>query len=216
MEGRMDGQMDGRTDGRTDGWTDGRMNGWMDGGNEGINEMDGWTDGWKDEWTDGQMDGTDEWMIEQMDGWMDGWMVVFHLKKHLIFFILYKLTSIKCPVFKPVSSLLPVVYVCCKLQTFRKLMVQFRKQQLPQEEYVFFFIDLFGESVQRSPAKPWVQGDADDHIAKEAFKSVKILTYREPQNPEYKTFVSRLKTDAKKMFNFTIEDSLVSMEKLKM
>lgn len=49
-------------------------------------------------------------------------------------------------------------------------MVQFRKQRLPQEEYVFFFIDLFGESVQRLPAKPWAHGDADDHIAKEAFK----------------------------------------------
>lgn len=49
-------------------------------------------------------------------------------------------------------------------------MVQFRKQRLPQEEYVFFFIDLFGESVQRRPAKPWAQGDADDPTAKEAFK----------------------------------------------
>ncbi|TSK28280.1 Atrial natriuretic peptide receptor 1 [Bagarius yarrelli] len=104
-----------------------------------------------------------------------------------------------------------VVYVCCKLQTFRKLMVQFRKQRLPQEEYVFFFIDLFGESVQRSPAKPWVQGDADDQTAKEAFKSVKILTYREPQNAEYKTFVSRLKTEGKKMYNFTIDDSLAEL-----
>lgn len=54
-------------------------------------------------------------------------------------------------------------------------MVQFRKQQLPQEEYVFFFIDLFGESVQRSPAKPWVQGDAEDHTAKEAFKVSQLL-----------------------------------------
>lgn len=40
-------------------------------------------------------------------------------------------------------------------------------------------------------------------------QSVKILTYREPQNPEYKDFVSRLKADAMDMFNFTVEDSLV-------
>jgi len=40
-------------------------------------------------------------------------------------------------------------------------------------------------------------------------QSVKILTYREPQNPEYKDFVSRLKTDAMDMFNFSVEDSLV-------
>ncbi|XP_076864517.1 atrial natriuretic peptide receptor 1 [Brachyhypopomus gauderio] len=104
-----------------------------------------------------------------------------------------------------------VVYVCCKWETFRKLMVQFSKQKLPREEYVFFFIDLFGESLRGHPAKPWARGDADDQAAKEAFQSVKILTYREPQNPEYKDFVSRLKKDAKEMFNFTVEDSLMNL-----
>uniref|UniRef100_A0A8B9JFH9 Guanylate cyclase n=1 Tax=Astyanax mexicanus TaxID=7994 RepID=A0A8B9JFH9_ASTMX len=63
-----------------------------------------------------------------------------------------------------------VVYVCCKWDTFRKLMVQFYKQRLPQEEYVFFFIDLFGESLRSRPAKPWARGDADDEAAKQAFK----------------------------------------------
>jgi len=38
---------------------------------------------------------------------------------------------------------------------------------------------------------------------------VKILTYLEPQNQEYKEFVTHLKSDAKQMFNFTVEDSLV-------
>ncbi|XP_066529730.1 atrial natriuretic peptide receptor 1 [Hoplias malabaricus] len=104
-----------------------------------------------------------------------------------------------------------VVYVCCKWDTFRKLMVQFYKQRLPQEEYVFFFIDLFGESLRSRPAKPWQRGDADDEAAKQAFKSVKILTYKEPQNPEYKHFVSKLKKDAKKMFNFSVEDSLMNL-----
>lgn len=44
-------------------------------------------------------------------------------------------------------------------------------------------------------------------------QSVKIVTYKEPQNAEYKQFVSKLKADAKKMFNFSIGDSLVSMER---
>lgn len=43
------------------------------------------------------------------------------------------------------------------------------------------------------------------------FQNVKILTYREPQNPEYQEFVQNLKADAKDMFNYTIEDSLVSV-----
>uniref|UniRef100_A0A8B9JHK0 Guanylate cyclase n=1 Tax=Astyanax mexicanus TaxID=7994 RepID=A0A8B9JHK0_ASTMX len=85
------------------------------------------------------------------------------------------------------------------------------EQRLPQEEYVFFFIDLFGESLRSRPAKPWARGDADDEAAKQAFKSVKIMTYREPQNPEYKHFVSKMKRDAKKEFNFSIEDSLMNL-----
>uniref|UniRef100_A0A8C1NRK7 Guanylate cyclase n=1 Tax=Cyprinus carpio TaxID=7962 RepID=A0A8C1NRK7_CYPCA len=44
------------------------------------------------------------------------------------------------------------------------------KLGLPQEEYAFFFIDLFGYSLQSHPAKPWARGDADDNVAKEAFK----------------------------------------------
>lgn len=40
-------------------------------------------------------------------------------------------------------------------------------------------------------------------------QSVKVLTYLEPQNPEYHQFVETLKSDAQKMFNFTIKDSLV-------
>uniref|UniRef100_A0A8C1NL67 Guanylate cyclase n=1 Tax=Cyprinus carpio TaxID=7962 RepID=A0A8C1NL67_CYPCA len=63
-----------------------------------------------------------------------------------------------------------VVYVCCKWETFRKLMVEFLRLGLPQEEYAFFFIDLFGYSLQSHPAKPWARGDADDNVAKEAFK----------------------------------------------
>uniref|UniRef100_A0A3Q2WM45 Guanylate cyclase n=1 Tax=Haplochromis burtoni TaxID=8153 RepID=A0A3Q2WM45_HAPBU len=43
------------------------------------------------------------------------------------------------------------------------------------------------------------------------FQSVKILTYREPQNPEYQEFVQNLKADAKDMFNYTIEDSLMNI-----
>uniref|UniRef100_A0A8C7FZA0 Guanylate cyclase n=1 Tax=Oncorhynchus kisutch TaxID=8019 RepID=A0A8C7FZA0_ONCKI len=104
-----------------------------------------------------------------------------------------------------------VVFVCCSPDTFRQLMVHFRRAGLPQEEYVFFYIDMFGLSLDSQNAQPWARGDQDDLVAKEAFQSVKILTYREPQNPEYKDFVRDLKTDAKRMFNFTVEDSLMNI-----
>uniref|UniRef100_A0A4W5MG25 Receptor ligand binding region domain-containing protein n=1 Tax=Hucho hucho TaxID=62062 RepID=A0A4W5MG25_9TELE len=154
-----------------------------------------------------------------------------------------------------------MVFVCCSPDTFRQLMVHFRRAGLPQEDFVFFYIDMFGRSLDSQNAQPWARGDQDDLVAKEAFQvslgsessvsshssshshhylgnryllyspltytavkplsyesqlfifclsqSVKILTYREPQNPEYKDFVRDLKTDAKRMFNFTVEDSLV-------
>uniref|UniRef100_A0A673A1S2 Guanylate cyclase n=1 Tax=Sphaeramia orbicularis TaxID=375764 RepID=A0A673A1S2_9TELE len=92
-----------------------------------------------------------------------------------------------------------------------KLMVEFRRTNLPHEQYVFFYIDVFGDSLKANHQQPWAHGDEDDAIAKEAFQSVKILTYREPQNPEYRQFVHDLKTDARRMFNYTIEDSLMNI-----
>ncbi|KAM9415415.1 atrial natriuretic peptide receptor 1-like isoform 2-T4 [Salvelinus alpinus] len=110
-----------------------------------------------------------------------------------------------------ISQSARVVYMCCSRDTFRMLMVQFWREGLPPEDYAFFFIDLFGHSLRKRPARPWYRGDADDHAAEKAFRSVKILTYKEPQNPEYLEFVSNLKTDALNMFNFTVEDSLTNL-----
>ncbi|XP_035463429.2 atrial natriuretic peptide receptor 1-like isoform X2 [Scophthalmus maximus] len=104
-----------------------------------------------------------------------------------------------------------VMFVCCSPDVFRKLMVQFRRADLPHEQYVFFYIDVFADSLNSKHRQPWARGDEDDAVAKEAFQSVKILTYREPQNVEYRDFVNNLKTDARKMFNFTIEDTLMNI-----
>ncbi|KAG1947936.1 atrial natriuretic peptide receptor [Pimephales promelas] len=104
-----------------------------------------------------------------------------------------------------------VVFVCCSPDIFRQLMVHFHRAGLPKEEYVFFYIDIFGRSLESRPLQPWARGDPDDIFAKEAFQSVKILTYLEPQNQEYKEFVTHLKSDAKQMFNFTVEDSLMNI-----
>ncbi|XP_041810674.1 atrial natriuretic peptide receptor 1 [Chelmon rostratus] len=105
-----------------------------------------------------------------------------------------------------------VVYLCCSWDIFRTLMVQFWREGVEMEHYVFFFIDLFAEGLRgRDPVRPWYRGDQDDFAARHAFRSVKVLTYLEPQNAEYLDFVETLKIDAKKMFNFTIEDSLYNL-----
>uniref|UniRef100_A0A3P9JKY4 Guanylate cyclase n=1 Tax=Oryzias latipes TaxID=8090 RepID=A0A3P9JKY4_ORYLA len=105
-----------------------------------------------------------------------------------------------------------VVYLCCSWDNMRSLMVQFWKEGVDLENYVFFFIDLFAEGLGgEKPGMPWFRGDQDDHAARLAFRSVKVLTYMEPQNAEYHQFVETLKKDAEKMFNFTIKDSLYNL-----
>uniref|UniRef100_A0A8C8G4D3 Guanylate cyclase n=1 Tax=Oncorhynchus tshawytscha TaxID=74940 RepID=A0A8C8G4D3_ONCTS len=57
-----------------------------------------------------------------------------------------------------------------------QLMVHFRRAGLPQEEYVFFYIDMFGLSLDSQNAQPWARGDQDDLVAKEAFQ-VNLITF---------------------------------------
>lgn len=53
----------------------------------------------------------------------------------------------------------------------RSLMVQFWKEGVDLENYVFFFIDLFAEGLGgEKPGMPWFRGDQDDHAARLAFR----------------------------------------------
>uniref|UniRef100_A0AAY4CW71 Guanylate cyclase n=1 Tax=Denticeps clupeoides TaxID=299321 RepID=A0AAY4CW71_9TELE len=69
-----------------------------------------------------------------------------------------------------------VVFVCCPKDVFRQLMVRFRKAGLPHEEFVFFYIDVFGQSLDSEFVRPWLRGDCDDGIAKVAFQVIKQET----------------------------------------
>ncbi|KAG2462140.1 INT3 protein, partial [Polypterus senegalus] len=87
-------------------------------------------------------------------------------------------------------------------------MILVLKANLPLGDYVFFYLDVFGSSLQSDQRKPWFRGDADDALAKEAYKAVMIITYKEPDNPEYEMFVEEVKTRALKTYNFSINNSL--------
>lgn len=64
-----------------------------------------------------------------------------------------------------------MVYICCPWNIFRTLMVQFWVEDVPLEDYVFFFIDLFAEGLgDRGPVRPWFRGDHNDHAARHAFR----------------------------------------------
>ena len=47
-------------------------------------------------------------------------------------------------------------------------MVEFRRADLPHEQYVFFFIDVFAGSLKHG--EPWWRGDKDDAVARDAFQ----------------------------------------------
>uniref|UniRef100_A0A8D2J1K1 Guanylate cyclase n=1 Tax=Varanus komodoensis TaxID=61221 RepID=A0A8D2J1K1_VARKO len=90
-----------------------------------------------------------------------------------------------------------IIYICCASSIFRELMLHAHREGLTAGDYVFFYIDLFGEVLQ-SPhlpdrQLPWQRQDENDHVAREAYKAVMIVTYAEPTNPEYRPFIQEIK-----------------------
>lgn len=61
-------------------------------------------------------------------------------------------------------------------------MVQFRQETLPHEQFVFFYIDVFGHSLNSREGQPWARGDEDDAVAKEAFQVSVHVTPLAPQH----------------------------------
>lgn len=57
-------------------------------------------------------------------------------------------------------------------------MVQFRREDLPHEQYVFFYIDVFADSLNSKHGQPWARGDEDDAVAKEAFQVHEFVSSR--------------------------------------
>ncbi|XP_055081136.1 atrial natriuretic peptide receptor 1 [Periophthalmus magnuspinnatus] len=127
-----------------------------------------------------------------------------------------------------------VVYVCCGVSVFRALLLQFYRDVPFIHEFVFFYIDLFGESLgsgldqdlDQDPDQdpdldnprsgpdlvfPWRRGDREDAEARQAFRFVKIISYFQPQTQQYSQFVQDLQRDAGDMFNFTITRSLFNV-----
>ncbi|XP_014647368.1 PREDICTED: atrial natriuretic peptide receptor 1 isoform X2 [Ceratotherium simum simum] len=107
-----------------------------------------------------------------------------------------------------------VIYICSSPDAFRTLMLLALEAGLSGEDYVFFHLDLFGQSLQGAHGlalrRPWERGDGQDVSAYQAFQAAKIITYKEPDNPEYLEFLQKLKHLVHEQFNFTLEDGLVN------
>lgn len=53
----------------------------------------------------------------------------------------------------PVVYLLPVVYICGPLEMLHEILLQAQRENLTNGDYVFFYLDVFGESLHAG--RPW-------------------------------------------------------------
>ncbi|NXX79842.1 ANPRB protein, partial [Urocolius indicus] len=108
-----------------------------------------------------------------------------------------------------------VVYLCGPPEMLRQIMQLAQRENLTNGDYVFFYLDVFGESLRgdsaRDPFKPWQQSLGQDSGLREAFQMVLVITYYEPQNPEYQHFQTQLILRAKQKFGVQLNYSLMNL-----
>uniref|UniRef100_UPI0037E8B7D3 atrial natriuretic peptide receptor 2 n=1 Tax=Semicossyphus pulcher TaxID=241346 RepID=UPI0037E8B7D3 len=100
-----------------------------------------------------------------------------------------------------------IVYICGPLDTFLNIMKLFQSEIQDPENYAIFYLDVYAESL--TDRKPWQNSDSDWADPIKVFKSVFIITYRPPDNPEYEEFQKRLHAKALKDFGVHLEPSLM-------
>ncbi|XP_038598418.1 atrial natriuretic peptide receptor 2 isoform X3 [Tachyglossus aculeatus] len=110
-----------------------------------------------------------------------------------------------------------IVYICGPLEMLHDILLQAQRENLTNGDYVFFYLDVFGESLRASPTRPpgrpwqdnrtWEQAQA----LREAFQTVLVITYREPPNPEYQEFQRRLLLRARTDFGVELTPSLMNL-----
>ncbi|KAJ6663056.1 hypothetical protein lerEdw1_010877 [Lerista edwardsae] len=109
-----------------------------------------------------------------------------------------------------------VIYICGPLEMLHQIMRLAQCESLTNGDYVFFYVDVFGESLRaegsREAAKPWQDKEGRDAGGlREAFQTVLVITYHEPQNPEYRHFQSQLILRARRDFGVELNDSLKNL-----
>ncbi|XP_076868148.1 atrial natriuretic peptide receptor 2 isoform X2 [Brachyhypopomus gauderio] len=102
-----------------------------------------------------------------------------------------------------------IVYICGPLQTFFHIMNIFEEEVKNPEEYAIFYLDAFGESLRSEVKQPWQGSDMQWKDPIKLFQSVFVITYREPETPEYAAFRTELHKRAMQDFNVQLEPSLM-------
>ncbi|XP_033714152.2 atrial natriuretic peptide receptor 2 isoform X7 [Tursiops truncatus] len=110
-----------------------------------------------------------------------------------------------------------VVYICGPLEMLHEILLQAQRENLTNGDYVFFYLDVFGESLRagptRSTGRPWQDNRTWEQAEalREAFQMVLVITYREPPNPEYQEFQNRLLIRAREDFGVELAPSLMNL-----
>ncbi|XP_066895751.1 atrial natriuretic peptide receptor 2 isoform X6 [Kogia breviceps] len=110
-----------------------------------------------------------------------------------------------------------IVYICGPLEMLHEILLQAQRENLTNGDYVFFYLDVFGESLRagptRSTGRPWQDNRTWEQAEalREAFQMVLVITYREPPNPEYQEFQNRLLIRAREDFGVELAPSLMNL-----
>ncbi|XP_068945267.1 atrial natriuretic peptide receptor 2 isoform X2 [Petaurus breviceps papuanus] len=110
-----------------------------------------------------------------------------------------------------------IVYICGPLEMLHEILLQAQRENLTNGDYVFFYLDVFGESLRASPTRlrgrPWQDNRTGEQAQalREAFQTVLVITYREPPNPEYQEFQHRLLLRARTDFGVELAPSLMNL-----
>uniref|UniRef100_A0A671SVW9 Guanylate cyclase n=1 Tax=Sinocyclocheilus anshuiensis TaxID=1608454 RepID=A0A671SVW9_9TELE len=102
-----------------------------------------------------------------------------------------------------------IVYICGPLQTFFQIMKLFEDEVKNPEDYAIFYIDVFAESLSGEVPMPWKGSAIQWNDPIKLFQSVFIVTYREPDSPEYTAFRKELHKRAMQDFNVQLEPSMM-------
>ncbi|XP_016416177.1 atrial natriuretic peptide receptor 2 isoform X2 [Sinocyclocheilus rhinocerous] len=102
-----------------------------------------------------------------------------------------------------------IVYICGPLQTFFQIMKLFEVEVKNPEDYAIFYLDVFAESLSGDVPMPWQSSEILWNDPIKLFQSVFIVTYREPDSPEYTAFRKELHKRAMQDFNVKLEPSMM-------
>ncbi|MED6277604.1 Nitrogen permease regulator 2, partial [Characodon lateralis] len=100
-----------------------------------------------------------------------------------------------------------VIYICGPLESFLSIMKLFQSEIQDPENYAIFYLDVFAESL--TDRKPWQKTNFSWANPIEVFKSVFVITYHPPDNPEYLDFQKKLHARAQRDFGVHLEPSLM-------